>query len=198
MALMDFKECGKQVSDQAASCPNCDAPTGSEKPTGLSVTKIMVTILLLFVGVFIWAVYATPQAGLGLPNQRPAEEAKYVHRSDVLTSGVVNVMPHQLQWIGLIADMNTMRDVRLTGRFVASGGTDSAIEAFVFDQDNYINWENSHDAQPLYQSGEVTVGDIDLPLNLGGRYYVVFSGKHNFTQRIVQTDVKLDYEKRIN
>ena len=30
MALINCPECGKQVSDTAAACPNCGAPVGSE------------------------------------------------------------------------------------------------------------------------------------------------------------------------
>jgi len=31
MALIDCAECGKQISDQANSCPNCGAPIGGKK-----------------------------------------------------------------------------------------------------------------------------------------------------------------------
>ncbi|MBP5391236.1 MAG: zinc-ribbon domain-containing protein [Bacteroidales bacterium] len=32
MALITCKECGKQVSDQAASCPHCGAPVKAATP----------------------------------------------------------------------------------------------------------------------------------------------------------------------
>lgn len=31
MALISCSECGKEVSDKTASCPNCGAPTNKEK-----------------------------------------------------------------------------------------------------------------------------------------------------------------------
>jgi uncharacterized membrane protein YvbJ len=33
MALVFCRECGKQISDQAASCPHCGAPQKTEAPT---------------------------------------------------------------------------------------------------------------------------------------------------------------------
>lgn len=33
MALITCKECGKQVSDQAASCPHCGAPVKATAPS---------------------------------------------------------------------------------------------------------------------------------------------------------------------
>lgn len=174
---------------------------------------LLIVVIVLLVGLAGFLVYRQNQLEQRLDSQqkaaaaaleeqqREAEEAKrpkYEHRSDVLASGEVIVVPNQPGLISVVADTSTMKDIRLTGRFVASGGNDNGIEAFVFDQDNYINWANRHDAQSIYQSGVVTVGDIDLSLNTPGRYFVVFSGRKNFVQRVVRTDVKLDYEKRIN
>ena len=31
MALINCPECGKEISDQAASCPSCGAPPGNKK-----------------------------------------------------------------------------------------------------------------------------------------------------------------------
>ena len=44
------------------------------------------------------------------------------------------------------------------------------------DKDNYINWENGHEARVYYNSGKITVGKIDLHLS-PGHYYLVFSNK---------------------
>ena len=43
MALVNCRECGKQISDQAAACPNCGAPvSGRSQP---ATTPVVVTAL---------------------------------------------------------------------------------------------------------------------------------------------------------
>ncbi len=91
-----------------------------------------------------------------------------------------------------------MRNINVTGRFTASGGTDNGIETFILDEDNYTNWMNRHEAQAIFQSGVKTVGDIQAAITKSGVYYVVFSDRANFMARKVDADVKLDYDKRVN
>jgi hypothetical protein len=67
MALIDCKECGKQVSDQAKICPNCGAPPDAanrtaqpvERPSSTSgLTKFLgVIVLLILVGI-LYVFYA--------------------------------------------------------------------------------------------------------------------------------------------
>jgi hypothetical protein len=127
-----------------------------------------------------------------------AKKPKFEHKTDVLASGVVQVVPAQPYTVRITADTATMHDIKVSGRFSASGGTDNGIETFILDEDNYINWMNNHAAQALYQSGTKTVGDIQASIAKSGVYYVVFSDRKNFLARSVFAEVKLDYEKRIN
>jgi hypothetical protein len=127
-----------------------------------------------------------------------AKKPKFEHQTDVLASGVVQVVPAQPYTVRITADTATMHDIKVSGRFSASGGTDNGIETFILDEDNYTNWKNNHAAQALYQSGVKTVGDIQANIAKSGVYYVVFSDKKNFLARNVTAEVKLDYEKRIN
>jgi hypothetical protein len=39
MALIKCPECGKEISDKAAACPNCGCPIGSQ-PTGIKVRAL--------------------------------------------------------------------------------------------------------------------------------------------------------------
>ena|SRR5579859_314889 len=41
MALIYCRECGKQISDQAATCPSCGAPVSARPPA--AVTPVVVT-----------------------------------------------------------------------------------------------------------------------------------------------------------
>jgi len=60
MAIIDCKECGKPISSEAASCPNCGHPTKKEKK-GLFLSSLnvscglliaVVLIVFLFAGIF--------------------------------------------------------------------------------------------------------------------------------------------------
>lgn len=56
MALIDCKECGKQISEMAAACPHCGAPTPNaaalQRPTVVTATKSrsLAVLLALFLG----------------------------------------------------------------------------------------------------------------------------------------------------
>lgn len=53
MALVKCKECGKDISEQAASCPNCGAPNGAQKKKTGGLLK---WIFIIFVVLIILAV----------------------------------------------------------------------------------------------------------------------------------------------
>lgn len=59
MALIDCRECGKQISDQALSCPNCGAPVAREIQGAYAVRPQAATVpvrnvgFLLGLGIFL-------------------------------------------------------------------------------------------------------------------------------------------------
>jgi hypothetical protein len=86
-------------------------------------------------------------------------------------------------------------NVHLRGNFIARGGMDDDIEAYVFSDEEFMNWRNGHSAESLYSSGKVTVGkfDIDLPSD-SGTYYLLFDNTSSlFTQKTVQVNATLTY-----
>ena len=85
--------------------------------------------------------------------------------------------------------------VLLHGNFTASGGLSNDIEVFVMPEDDFVNWQNGHNAKTFYNSGRVTVGtlNVNLPAD-AGTYYLVFSNKSSLlTQRNVLVDTALTY-----
>jgi hypothetical protein len=87
--------------------------------------------------------------------------------------------------------------VLLKGTFIASGGTGNTIEAFLFPESDYVNWQNRHAATPLYSSGKVTMGAIETELPAGaGSYYLVFNNKFSvLDSKTVRVDAALTYYK---
>ena len=49
MALIKCKECGKDISDQATSCPNCGA-----KMKNTNYIRIIIGIVLIVIGLCLW------------------------------------------------------------------------------------------------------------------------------------------------
>jgi hypothetical protein len=85
--------------------------------------------------------------------------------------------------------------VLLKGTFIASGGTGNTVEAFLFPETDYVNWQNRHAATPLYSSGKVTMGAIETELPAGaGSYYLVFNNKFSvLDSKTVHVDAALTY-----
>jgi hypothetical protein len=85
--------------------------------------------------------------------------------------------------------------VSLHGNFTASGGLGNDIEVVLLSQNDFVNWQNGHEAMSFYNSGKVTVGNINvnLPAN-AGTYYLVFNNKFSLlTQKVLRVDAALTY-----
>jgi DNA-directed RNA polymerase subunit RPC12/RpoP len=67
MALIKCAECGKEISDQAAACPNCGNPVGMRAVTIQRTHKrwkigIIIAVVLIFLGL----AYLGSNSGLGI------------------------------------------------------------------------------------------------------------------------------------
>jgi hypothetical protein len=91
-----------------------------------------------------------------------------------------------------------MTNPRVKGSFTASGGSGNDIETFIFDDMAYTNWVNGHQVNTFYNSGRITVANIDASITTPGKYHLVFNnGFSIFTSKHVSTTVNLEwYELR--
>lgn len=85
--------------------------------------------------------------------------------------------------------------VALRGNFSASGRGGNTIEAYVFSEADYVNWQNNQQADPFYSSGKVTMGTIDANLPTGpGSYYLVFNNKFSvLAAKTIRLNARLTY-----
>ena len=68
MALIKCKECGKDVSTEAESCPNCGAVLKKKKGnTNYVLTGILILIVLVVIGTLINKNTTKPEAGFKIP-----------------------------------------------------------------------------------------------------------------------------------
>ena len=54
MALIKCKECGKTISDEAKSCPNCGSPTEKSKNKRVKIFKLAFTIGIIIVALIVF------------------------------------------------------------------------------------------------------------------------------------------------
>lgn len=71
-------------------------------------------------------------------------------------------------------------NVKVQGHFEATGGTGNDIEVFLLNDEQFTNWKNGHATATYYNSGRLTVGDMQAGLpDGGGTYYLIFN--NNFS-----------------
>lgn len=78
MALINCKECGKEVSDKANTCPNCGAPIKEDEikkevKAGIKVTKklaivLIIALSLILIYAFIFGYFIPSHTHISLDN----------------------------------------------------------------------------------------------------------------------------------
>jgi hypothetical protein len=86
-------------------------------------------------------------------------------------------------------------DVRVEGTFNASGGPGNDVEVFLLNDDEFVNWQNGHAVNTLYNSGRMTQGTLNAILPSGpGTYHLVFNNKFSlFSPKAVRASIRLHY-----
>jgi hypothetical protein len=64
---------------------------------------------------------------------------------------------------------------RLTGRVLGIAGGQKDVDVLVMTQDGYINWQNNHQADFIFESGQKTAVTLDVPVEGEGDYVFVVS-----------------------
>ncbi len=127
-----------------------------------------------------------PAGAVESPAQKPAYTAPAAATAAVLSAPPVNIISGASVNIGAGKYQSYSFQVRdtalLTGKFRAQGGPQNDIEAYVLDQDGFLNWTNNHSAPAYYNSGRLTVGTIDTVLG-AGTYYLVFNNRYSQDDR---------------
>lgn len=84
--------------------------------------------------------------------------------------------------------------MKVSGNFRASGGGGNDVEVYITDENGFTNIKNGHSGNVWYDSGKITVGDIDVKLG-PGTYYLVFSNTFSvFANKAVTSDINIEYE----
>lgn len=82
-------------------------------------------------------------------------------------------------------------DVRVTGTFVASGGT---VEVYIMNEANFTSWQNSGIPNASYDSGNTYSGTIYASLSSGTTYYVVYDNHSSSNISNIQANITMHYK----
>ena len=125
--------------------------------------------------------------GIDLPD--PTE------RSMEIINRMISVDPNSLWEKTFEVDLKTMRNVRVVGWFITTGGSGNDIRLLVLDDIDFINWSNLHQVEGLYKTDKITADKIDVPITASGKYHLVFDNRFSkFTSKDLLAKVYLYYE----
>lgn len=200
--------CAKQIPEQSRFCLGCGKTihvvAGSMGPEHVSSpaqrsmpgrTRNALIILIGLVGLVLLAVFneGTRTAAAG-PSAASHLFRTSVPKTEPLASGQFLVRAGGIWYKTITVDTTRMSNVRVTGRFTASGGFGNDIAAILTTQDDFENWKNGHPAQALYATGKTTVGNINVTITTPGTYYLAFSNTFSaFTEKTVSAEIDLHY-----
>jgi len=147
-----------------------------KKSMALLLVSIVGTILMGFSGctkTVTQPVYYPPvtQTVTHTPTKTPT----YVPQSSNLVNGTVTANAGSYYYQAFTVDTSYMTNPTVVGSFTASGGSGNDVIALILDAMSFTNWVNGHQVNTYYNSGQVTVANINAPISTSGTYYLVFS-----------------------
>lgn len=126
----------------------------------------------------------------------PTPTPTYIAQSSNLVNGMISVKAGNYYYLPFTIDTSYMTNAAVVGSFQASGGSGNDIVVLILDGMGFTNWTNGHQTNTYYNSGQVTVGNINSAMTASGQYYLVFSNKFStFSTKSVNTTVNLTWSQ---
>lgn len=217
---MFCNRCGTELPDNSQFCLKCgntlpataSTPTPTATGTGAATARATVPVparstpkpsryigtavlALILVGVVWWTISSQKQNSL--PNASPSVQLRQLspvpHTQPIVNTAFTVNASSGLYYKFLVPQ--GAYNVTVDGRLSATGGSGNDIEAYLLNEDEFVNWQNGHSTSTYFSSGRVTQGSINAQLPSGaGTYYVVFNNKFSLlTPKAVQASVLLHY-----
>ena len=96
----------------------------------------------------------------------PTPTRVLVHQASNLVNGTITVKAGT--WYATSFTVINQLNVRVSGSFRASGGSGNDIVALILDDIAYTNWSNGHQVSAIYNSGQLTVANINVSISPSG------------------------------
>lgn len=207
---MFCSRCGGSVSDGAQFCSKCGNGVGlsigggaaaapariQSKSTGIRAWRWILIVGLLFAGLGMYVMlkinqenFQTRQMQMALPQLK--------RHTMTFGNGALTVAQVRSTYYKIVVPADAT-DIQLQGHFTASGGSGNDIIVSVMNEDEFINWQNHHGYDTIWNSDKVTAGDIKLSLPSGaGTYYLLFNNSFSLiTPKAVSHNIALTYTSR--
>ena len=126
-----------------------------------------------------------------LQSGNPPQSVLAMENLAVGTFSVSNGTPKEF---AINVDTSRMTEVNVKGQFAVSE-KNSAVEVYLFDEDDYANWLYGNDSIAIYDSGRRTMGEIQARIVKSGRYFLILQNPSSSTPLDVRADIHLQFEK---
>jgi hypothetical protein len=81
--------------------------------------------------------------------------------------------------------------MKVVGNFRASGGSGNDIEVIIVDEEGFKNFANKQGARTYYNSGKLSIGNINVRLQ-SGTYYIIFNNNFSLlSNKTIITEIAL-------
>jgi hypothetical protein len=183
------------VSVGAASAPKPTASVKFQKrSTGTSLTVIVVLGIVLIAALYLWFMNpAHSSSYTGSSGSQPVTQTRQARVMPLVdTSFTLNAAQGTQLTFSVPANAT---EIRVEGMFTASGGSGNDIEVYLLNEDEFVNWQNGHRVNTLYNSGRMTQGTLNTVLPPGaGKYHLVFNNKFSLlSPKAVKASIRLRY-----
>ena len=112
MALRKCKECGKEISTKAESCPNCGAKV--KKKMGCLQSILLIFIVLIAIGYFSsksdYAPSSSPTKSTSSPSSKKSKEIKTYQLEETVNIGYTSYAVWKAWWSAKLSDNEFLDD----------------------------------------------------------------------------------------
>jgi len=188
--------CGKSLTSNQSSSSGAAAAPALAPPEPAKNTGVRTGLLVALLAVLGFVLWAISNHQIGRPSQTTPTTFSVTPQPRVMplvdTAFTLNAA-QGMHWNFTVPPNAT--DVRVEGTFTASGGTGNDVEVYLLNDDEFVNWQNRHAVNTLYNSGRMTQGTVNAVLPPGpGAYHLVFNNKFSLiSPKAVRASIRLHY-----
>jgi predicted nucleic acid-binding Zn ribbon protein len=187
---MHCVHCGNEIPEKHGFCSKCGKQAGAPK-TGLRASFI-VALLAVSICCFLFFHFDLRPGTVAANLQPNSPQLKLYTESIDAGFTVPKLGSHAYKFMIPVGAIDPV----LQGHFDATGGAGNDVEVWLMNDDQYVNWQNRHSVTPIYSSGRVTQGTVNIPLPQPGTYYLVFNNRFSLVSpKAVQDNISLTYKR---